>query len=70
MLVSVLILTRDAVRCLLLLLRCCCDRMNLPAKNKMVPPCFVMHWAEKIPKVVKPGVSVTIFAGKQIVYMR
>ena len=26
--------------------------LNLPARSKMVPPAFVMHWAERIPKVV------------------
>ena len=27
--------------------------LNLPARNKMVEPHFVMHWAEQIPKVYR-----------------
>ena len=46
------------------ILVCLGCRLNLPAKNKMVPPAFVMHWAERIPKVAKPGCTVTVFAGK------
>eukprot|EP00802_Teleaulax_amphioxeia_P021805 Tamp_22190.p1 GENE.Tamp_22190~~Tamp_22190.p1 ORF type:complete len:352 (-),score=53.00 Tamp_22190:46-1056(-) len=38
--------------------------LNLPAKNKMVPPAFVMHWAERIPKFQAPGCTVTVFAGE------
>jgi len=38
--------------------------LNLPAKDKMVPPAFVMHWAEKIPKMSKDGASLIVFAGE------
>jgi len=38
--------------------------LNLPAKNKMVTPAFVMHWAERIPRVTNQGYTVTVFAGE------
>ncbi len=38
--------------------------LNLPKKNKMVPPDFKMLWANKIPKISKPGVDVTLISGE------
>ncbi len=37
--------------------------INLPKKNKMVPPDFKMLWANKIPKFNKDGVQVTLISG-------
>ena len=39
--------------------------INLPAKNKMAPPSYVMHWSEDIPKVISGDklASVTVWAG-------
>jgi redox-sensitive bicupin YhaK (pirin superfamily) len=38
--------------------------LNLPAKSKMVDPCYVMHWHEKIPVVEgRDGSRVTVWAG-------
>jgi len=40
--------------------------LNLPAKNKMVEPAFVMHWAEDIQHAndEDAGYSVTVYAGE------
>jgi len=38
--------------------------LNLPAKDKMVPPAFVMHWAEQVPKLTRDGVNLIVFAGE------
>jgi len=40
--------------------------LNLPAKDKMVEPCFVMHWGEEIPKVTSEDgkTTITVFAGE------
>eukprot|EP00468_Gymnochlora_sp_CCMP2014_P004640 CAMPEP_0167761930 /NCGR_PEP_ID=MMETSP0110_2-20121227/12456_1 /TAXON_ID=629695 /ORGANISM="Gymnochlora sp., Strain CCMP2014" /LENGTH=352 /DNA_ID=CAMNT_0007648689 /DNA_START=70 /DNA_END=1128 /DNA_ORIENTATION=- len=40
--------------------------LNLPKKNKMVPPDYVMHWAENVKKVTsKDGkAKVTVWAGE------
>ena len=37
--------------------------LNLPKKNKMVPPEYVMFWSESIPVVSGPGVNVRVIAG-------
>eukprot|EP00656_Telonema_subtile_P043390 TRINITY_DN49752_c0_g1_i3.p1 TRINITY_DN49752_c0_g1~~TRINITY_DN49752_c0_g1_i3.p1 ORF type:complete len:310 (-),score=68.31 TRINITY_DN49752_c0_g1_i3:82-1011(-) len=37
--------------------------LNLPARNKMADPAFVMHWAPDIPKVSSDGATVTVFGG-------
>jgi len=39
--------------------------LNLSKKNKMVDPCYVMHWHEEIPKYISPDgkVTVTVWAG-------
>lgn len=37
--------------------------LNLPAKNKMVQPDFVMHWASQIKKYHNDGTHVTVWAG-------
>lgn len=37
--------------------------LNLPKKNKMVPPDFKMLWADTIPKVQKKGVQVSVVCG-------
>jgi quercetin 2,3-dioxygenase len=40
--------------------------LNLPSKDKMADPCYVMHWAEDIPKYTSPDelAKMTIFAGQ------
>lgn len=40
--------------------------LNLPKKDKMVEPDFVMHWASEIPKYISPDglVKVTVWAGE------
>lgn len=38
--------------------------LNLPKKNKMVPPDFKMLWAETIPKIQKKGVQVSVVCGE------
>eukprot|EP00607_Mallomonas_marina_P010683 CAMPEP_0182422620 /NCGR_PEP_ID=MMETSP1167-20130531/8349_1 /TAXON_ID=2988 /ORGANISM="Mallomonas Sp, Strain CCMP3275" /LENGTH=300 /DNA_ID=CAMNT_0024600813 /DNA_START=117 /DNA_END=1019 /DNA_ORIENTATION=- len=39
--------------------------LNLPARNKMVEPAFVMHWAPDIPKYISPDnlTHITVWAG-------
>jgi len=37
--------------------------LNLPARNKMVPPHFSMLWSDTIPRVQADGVEVTAIAG-------
>ena len=37
--------------------------VNLPAADKMAPPHFAMLWNEDIPRVLGPGVEVTVAAG-------
>jgi quercetin 2,3-dioxygenase len=37
--------------------------LNLPAQSKMVPPDFVMFWANQVPKYHQGKASVTIWAG-------
>ena len=41
--------------------------MNLPKKDKMVAPCYVMHWLEKIPKFNSDDglTTVTLWAGQE-----
>lgn len=38
--------------------------LNLPRKNKMVPPHFKMFWSEKIPVAKTDGSQVTVIAGE------
>jgi len=38
--------------------------INLPAKNKMVPANYVMHWAETIPTFKGDGATVWVWSGK------
>lgn len=38
--------------------------LNLPRKNKMVPPDFKMLWSESIPKINKDKVEVTVICGE------
>ena len=38
--------------------------LNLPAKDKMVEPAFVMHWSEDVKKKTYDGVEVTIWTGE------
>lgn len=38
--------------------------LNLPKKNKMVPPDFKMLWANTIPKIKKDNVEVSIISGE------
>ncbi|NDY92082.1 pirin family protein [Ideonella livida] len=37
--------------------------LNLPARAKFAPPHFTMFWAEQIPRLLAPGVTVTVVAG-------
>merc|ERR1719223_2606715 len=36
--------------------------LNLPSKNKMVDPHFVMHWKENVPKWISNKAEVTVWA--------
>lgn len=38
--------------------------LNLPAKNKLVPPHFKMLWSEEIPILEEDGVTIQLVAGK------
>ncbi len=38
--------------------------LNLPKKSKSVAPHFSMFWSEKIPRLVRDGVNVTLIAGE------
>jgi len=37
--------------------------LNLPARNKMVPPHFSMLWSDTIPRVKASGAEITVIAG-------
>ena len=37
--------------------------LNLPGRNKLVPPDFTMFWAHTIPRVTLPGAEVEVIAG-------
>jgi redox-sensitive bicupin YhaK (pirin superfamily) len=41
--------------------------LNLPKKNKMAPPSYVMHWAEEIPKYITDDnlTTLTVWAGRE-----
>lgn len=38
--------------------------LNLPKKNKMVPPDFKMLWANDIPKIEEDGIQVNLISGR------
>jgi redox-sensitive bicupin YhaK (pirin superfamily) len=40
--------------------------LNLPAARKMCEPRFVMFWADRIPKLVRDGVELTVVAGAPV----